>query len=995
MTEEGARNWYNKAEENYSISIEKFAKKVLQYIKSKGKNHHVVFLVDEIGQYIGDNTQLMLNLQTVVEDLGTYCEGKCWVIVTSQEGLDEFTKVKGNDFSKIQGRFNTRLSLSSANVDEVIKKRLLRKTEQAEDHLKMLYGQKESIIKNLLTFTSDTAEMKLYKDAQDFSEVYPFIPYQFNLLQKTFNGVREHGASGKHLSKGERSLLGAYQQIGVEYMNKESGILVPFSAFYDTIETFLDSSINSVIIHAKKNTRLNDFDVDVLKLLFLIKYVKEIKGNLENLSTLLISNIDEDKVEVKKKVKESLDRLIRETLVQKNGDEYIFLTNDEQDVNKEIKNMPVDGALVIQKIGEIIFEDVYNEKKFRFSREYNFPFNQIVDATPRGAQSNEIGVKVITPSFDLVGASSETELKLLSSREDNVIINISNDSRYLEEIENALKIESYLRVKGGSKSTQAIEDIKSKKGREKEERLKRAKDLIELAIEEAEIYVNSSIIDVKSKKPIERINDGLRALVHSKYAKLNYIKKFTNSTKDLFDILNRNVMQMSIDGDKEDNKLALTELDNHINQMTDRNITLTVKGLLNKFSAAPFGWKELDIQALIIELFKKQEIKIILNDRVIAPEDKSVVDYVTKREYLERTLLKKREKVNPKYIRALKDLYKDVFDMSTLPEDEDRMMKHFKSSCETELTRIERMLVHYNVHTHYPGEKILKDGKSVFQEILNIKDTLEFFKEVSNLEDDLLDYSEQVPNVKSFFDEKGTQKKYFDEGAEKLNNYKNNEIYLTGDEIKEIVKSIRDIIISKEPYKKIPNLPVLVGKYNDKIFELLEEKSKPVKETIEVYKSEVFEELNKHNFKDEYSNRILEDFNNIIKKLETLNSFGEIAAIESAADATRVRWISVILEKARVEREKAEKEKIKEKDPIITETPKVPVGINSTPRDGEIPKKPEAPKPPQITNKYVSVKELVKGTKVIKNEEDINVVLEQLRAKLKQQLDKDTIINLI
>ena len=201
-----ARNWYNKAENNYSLSIDDFATKVREYCNLKGKNHHVVFLVDEIGQYIGDNTQLMLNLQTVVEDLGTKCQGKCWVIVTSQEGLDEFTKVKGNDFSKIQGRFNTRLSLSSANVDEVIKKRILRKTEGAESHLKALYEQKESIIKNLLTFTSDTAEMKLYKNSEDFAEVYPFIPYQFNLLQSAFNGVREHGASGKSLSKGERKL---------------------------------------------------------------------------------------------------------------------------------------------------------------------------------------------------------------------------------------------------------------------------------------------------------------------------------------------------------------------------------------------------------------------------------------------------------------------------------------------------------------------------------------------------------------------------------------------------------------------------------------------------------------------------------------------------------------------------------------------------------------------------------------------------------------------
>ena len=78
--------------------------------------------MDEIGQYIGDNSGLMLNLQTVVEELGSKCLGKVWVIVTSQEDIDSVTHVKGNDFSKIQGRFNTRLSLSSASVDEVIKR---------------------------------------------------------------------------------------------------------------------------------------------------------------------------------------------------------------------------------------------------------------------------------------------------------------------------------------------------------------------------------------------------------------------------------------------------------------------------------------------------------------------------------------------------------------------------------------------------------------------------------------------------------------------------------------------------------------------------------------------------------------------------------------------------------------------------------------------------------------------------------------------------------
>ncbi len=80
-----------------------------------------------MGQYIGDDTDLMLNLQTITEDLGTACQGKAWIVVTSQQDIDSITEVKGRDFSKIQGRFDTRLNLTSANVDEVIKLRILEK----------------------------------------------------------------------------------------------------------------------------------------------------------------------------------------------------------------------------------------------------------------------------------------------------------------------------------------------------------------------------------------------------------------------------------------------------------------------------------------------------------------------------------------------------------------------------------------------------------------------------------------------------------------------------------------------------------------------------------------------------------------------------------------------------------------------------------------------------------------------------------------------------
>ena len=290
MSEEAARNWCKNAKGSYDLSIEKFVSLVQEYCAKKGPNHHVIFLVDEIGQYIADDTQLMLNLQTIVEDLGTACKGKAWVIVTSQEDIDSITKTKGNDFSKIQGRFDTRLSLSASNVDEVIRKRVLAKNETATQTLKILYEQKESIIKNLITFTADTADKKLYADKADFADCYPFIPYQFNLLGQVLTAVRTHGASGKHLSDQSRSMLALFQESAIRVMDKEDGVLVPFSFFYDPLHKFIDHQHSQVISDAENNSKLDEFDVELLKVLFMIKYVKEIKANVDNLTNHMIAN---------------------------------------------------------------------------------------------------------------------------------------------------------------------------------------------------------------------------------------------------------------------------------------------------------------------------------------------------------------------------------------------------------------------------------------------------------------------------------------------------------------------------------------------------------------------------------------------------------------------------------------------------------------------------------------------------------------------------------
>lgn len=970
MSVDAARNWYNKSEENYGLSIEKFSQRVKEYIEEKGKNHHVLFLVDEIGQYIGDDSQLMLNLQTLVEDLGTYCGGKAWVIVTSQQDIDSVTKVKGSDFSKIQGRFNTRLTLSSANVDEVIKKRILEKTPGSADSLKLLYQDKSSILKNLITFSNNTAEMKVYENENDFAQVYPFIPYQFNLLQSVFTGIRIHGASGKHLSEGERSLLSAFQESAVKYVDKEMGVLIPFSAFYETIEAFLDANIKTVIIHAKNNSRLNEDDVEVLKLLFMIKYVKEIPTNLENISTLLVKHIDDDKLEIKKRVEESLKKLSKETLIQKNGEEYIFLTHEEQDVNREIKNIVIDMAEVIQKVGEIIFEEIYGDnKKYKYSSKYNFSYNTNIDDRARGQQNNEVGLKIITPYYESGVDLTHQELKLMSARENNVIVKLPNDSTFLEEMEEILKIQAYLRVKSGTVLTQEIEDIKTRKSREVSERKDRVKILLVEGLKTAEIFVNSDLLEIKEKNPIERINDAFKILIETLYNKLNYINEYVDSPKELQEILTNNNVQLSL-LDVEKNKLAIDEVDSYIDRNTSRNIPMTMKGITTLYSKAPYGWVELDIAAIIIKLFKAQQIKLEYNSQYLTGGDREVVNYLTKRDYVDRVLIKKRIGIAVKYINNVKELCKDLFNYSAVPTDEDGLMIRFKDMANGETANIRELLVYYE-GAKYPGKEVLTEGKRIFDEVVNLKDTMEFYEKAYELKDDFLDYADLSEDVKKFFK---NQKKFFDDALRKIEIYNKNKTYVLDKSVIDLIEKIKVIVSSKEPYSQIPQLPGLIEEFSEGFTVLLEVECGPVRKVIESDCEKVLNDLDLYEFKDEFSSKFKKKFDELINRLDSVNNFYEAIAMKEESDRLKMRCFNETSEE--VERRRPVEPPIIGPGTTVIQVPPTPIYITRK-------------------TKNISLANILHGAKTIESKDDIEGLLDDIRKKLNEELVENTIIKLV
>lgn len=957
-SKEEAENWFDKAEERYDLSIEKFAERVRDYIKSKGDNHHVVFLVDEIGQYIGEDGSLMLNLQTIVEDLGIECGGKAWVIVTSQEAIDDVIKVIGNNFSKIQGRFDTKLSLSSSDIDEVIKKRILAKKDEYTESLELIYDKDESIIKNLLLF-KNAAYQKLYMDRIDFAETYPFIPYQFRLLQNVFTDIRKHGFAGKHLSSGERSLIGAFQGTAKRYSNYEIGTLIPFYAFYDTIEEFLEHQVKNVIATAEdavKANELQEIDVKVLKMLFMLKNIKEIPANVENLASLYVSNINDDKISIKKEITDSLRRLENQTLIQRNNDEYKFLTDEEQEINREIKQIVIDQNRITDYLNKMIYGYIYTDNKFTYKNK-PFPLTKYVD-NMKCSQEYEIGIKVVTASV----GQDDTNIKIQSGMENKyVYVKLELSTLINNEIENCLQVEDYRRAKSTSLQTSQVESILRAKQAEVDAAEIRIRENIKEQLNEAEIIIAGDRQNITTKDAKARINEALEILINNIYTKFTYIKK-NYTTQDIRELWNGN-KQMTISKEVEFlNQKAYEAMQEYIEEKNAFSQNITIRTLLQDFTIAPYGFLDDDILYLLARLLKNEVVSLYYSGEIQNITSDETLNKILKRDYYDRTLIKMRKKIDVKYINDLKSVARNSFNEISLSDDEDGMVRDFKERCIGHtIEKLRDVLGNYNnIKVYqYPGKQVIEDALKLFNSIANIRDTSELFEEVSNKKDEITEITPKIDTIYEFFE--GSQKEQFDKVRETIITYENNKDYVDNtQELKDVVGKITDILKAEEPYSSIHELPTLRSELISILVDMYEKKSAPIIEMANKTIEYIENELNNAGINlDDFGKSYIDNCKGIIDSLQHSNELKDIYAQETRLGQMKDSFI-IVLEKKKYEMSKPKDDNTKSDEPVIIKTRKI-----------------------------VRTDMLMNRSYEINSKEDIDKYIEELRNKLMKELEEN------
>jgi hypothetical protein len=774
----------------YKVSIESFAEEINKWIAKQQPNFRLNFFVDEVGQFIGTDSKLMLNLQTIVETLATKCKGRAWVFVTSQGDLSavlgELGTNQGTDLTKIQGRFIQPLNLTSQDVAEVICRRLLAKQETGALHA--LFETEKENLRTLFKFGDQSRDYPGFKSEEDFADFYPFHPYQFELLQASLIELSRHNFfTGKFKSIGERSMLGILQDVVKGLGDEQVGRLATFDAMFDGIRSSLRADLQTSVLTAERLLGEASMETRVIKALFLLKFVKEFKSTPRNIAILLIDRCDIDIAAHEKAVRTALNKLEHDTYIQRSGDIFEFLTDDEKDVEAEIKGTEIDDTDVRELLGEIVFDDILREAKFRFEdNKQDYPFTRRLDGQVFRKREFDMGIHIATPLHENSDRPAEMIAQSLGKAE--LLLILPPDARLLDDLKLHRKTEKYCQQNLSSNLPPARYSILTAKRQANSERRTSLHDRLKEALVTGKLYLNGSELAHTSTDPQSRMAKAFQDLVRYAFPSLRMLKKaFVES--DLKDILTTPADDFF---KHDDGTLGEAEKEILLKLQTARaaGTRVHVSDLLATFEKRPCGWPQIATQCLVARLFMRGKVELRSGANLLS--GKEAMDALSNNRLFSSTVVTLQEQFDSATVSKLKKFHQEFFNTPNAANEAKEVAMAFQDALRDEAAELEKLASHASAYPFLAGlSPVAKELSGIAH-----REWSHCLKDVASFSDRLLDLKDTtIDPLKAFYN--GSKRTIFDEISGFLRDEAPNFTDLPPGDI----SSLRDAVESPTAYK--------------------------------------------------------------------------------------------------------------------------------------------------------------------------------------------------
>ena len=825
---------------NVKTSIEEFAARVASYIKKKGPDFRLNFFVDEAGQFVVKESRFMVELQEVATALSDATHNHAWVFVTSQDELDKFVAGFGSniipdDVSKIMGRFYVKLKLTNVNVNEVIQKRLLVKNENGLAITKAVYNAQKANFNTLFQFVDGPKSFRVYDNEDEFCISYPFVTYQFDLFSVAFKALSMHHAfPGEYTSIGSRSMLDVFHQVAVELAKRDIAVgtsLVPFDAFYEGISNILMENFKQSIFLAVNN-HIDEFAIRVLKTMLLVKYIpNDFKSTVHNLSILLLESFNDDPEVIKRRTQDALNLLESQTYIQRKGTEYEFLTNEEKDVEDEVKREDVTAASIRDELQRLVFSKILqNVPKLKsMNARSSYSYTKYVDTESFGPHY-ELGVRIVSP---LDGDLDTAPIRYANSTD--LVLVLRDNGKLISDLKLSLQTDTYYKKNVGanalSEDRKKVLEAKRELNNQRKDRIK--EDVCEY-LQNSDYFVMGSNLNVGKADPgqrfeaagqqlIDKVYTNLHMLGNKTYNDATFAEAFSEDLRGLFDMQEEAEVQIL-------NALKLNK---------KNSIVSTPQILFDRFGKTPYGWDRMPVLYHLVILKRKGKIELKLNGKELSEtEIKSNLIQTTNYQKISIDVV---ADYDPLQTKKLKVFLENLADASSQVDDPRGIVEAIKKVMSAYMAQMDSF-----DSNDYPFVKAFSKARQVMVECIG-NGTSWFFNNFIDSEADALlaEIEDCVKPCLAFLNTQDRISKY--DTAKKL--ISENE---TNENNRQYWEPIKQIVNDPDVYRKaiVSKLPSLCTSFSVAISQDLIEAKKRAVEEVESFAATVFESTQFKNLED-------------------------------------------------------------------------------------------------------------------------------------------------
>jgi len=468
----------------------------------------------------------------------------------------------------------------------------------------------------------------------------------------------------------------------------------------------------------------------------------------------MIDSLQVDLKEHDKKVHEALAILENQTYIQRSGELYEYLTDDEKDIEEEIKSTEIDNGQVTDLFKQIIFDTIIGETKIRYlENKQEYDFTNKIDGVILGKEK-ELTVEIITPNFQ--DHDREDFFKSQTMGYNTLLMMVlPDDEHMLMDIRMYLKTEKYIRQNQSTTNKDNVKRILFEKAQQNTIRRTTLVTLLKRLLGESAVYMNGMKHDGNGTSDGKtRLVNAFQNLIKLAYPNLKMLGS-TQFSEETIKAIIRDRQDDLFGTDDSTMSEAESEVLNIIHRRKKMSERTSLTDIRDHFAKKPYGWYQNAVFSIAAKLYKRGKVELSQDSNLL--DDDGALNAFSNNRLYSNTLLEPQVDYDPRLIKQLMTVYSDYFDESCPAKEAKEVAIAFKNKLTQELGWLNQMLMSKE---NYPFLKVL-ESFAEFLEKLTKKEYTYYLTNVADFEDDLLDNKEKtVDPIKRFWN--GEQKKIYD-----------------------------------------------------------------------------------------------------------------------------------------------------------------------------------------------------------------------------------------